>query len=115
VDEGIKVEHKLINRQEQKEGVFGGRVKWLYEYRIKLTSRKPQAHAVVVKDQFPVSGNGEIQVELLEPAVKDGDEKLKKDAFNQLEWNLRLEPEQVIEIPIRFSVTYPKEMKVRGL
>jgi uncharacterized protein (TIGR02231 family) len=115
VDEGIKVEHKLIKRQEQKEGVFGGRVKWLYEYSIKLTSHKPQTYAVVVKDQFPISGNGEIQVEMLEPVVKDNDEKLKKDNLNQLEWNLRLAPDQVVEIPLKFTVSYPKEMKVQGL
>jgi len=115
VDEGMKVEHKFISRKEQKEGVFGGRVKWLYEYRIKLTSRKAQTHDLVVKDQIPLTGHADIQVELLEPAVRDGDEKLKKDNQNALEWHYRIEPGQSIEIPLKFTITYPKEMQVIGL
>jgi len=114
-DDGIKVEHKLINRKDQKEGMFGGRNRVEFEYLIQVTNHKKQTREIVVWDQIPLSASGEIQVELLEPAYKQDTDALKKNSENFLEWLYHVEPGQTVKIPLKFNVSYPKDMKVQGL
>jgi uncharacterized protein (TIGR02231 family) len=115
IDEGIEVEHKMINRKEEGAGVFGGHTKIQYDYLIKITNHKKQTHKITVWDQFPISGHGDIKVELKDPKLKDGEKLVKKDNQNILEWNYEIKGGASIEIPVRFNVSYPNKIQVQGL
>lgn len=115
IDEGIKVEYKVINREQAKQGVFGGRVKIVYDYLIKVTNHKKQAHDLVIQDQLPIGGHKEIKIELISPTYHAKDESFKKDNQNLLEWHKTIKAGEKIEIPFKFSVSYPENMKVQGL
>jgi uncharacterized protein (TIGR02231 family) len=115
VDEGMKIEHRLLRRFEMQEGVFGKTVKLVYEYRITATNRKRAQVELVLWDQLPVSGNENIRVTLLEPDYKKDSEALKIDEHSYIEWFFRPKPGEEIKVPFRYSVEYPRNSTVRGL
>lgn len=114
-DEGFKVAYKLINRKQQTEGVFGGRIQVGFAYRITITNHKRHDHEVVIQDQLPLPTNNDIQVNLVKPAYHDHDPKFVKSAQNLLEWHETIKAGEKLEIPLEFTVSYPQQMKVQGL
>jgi uncharacterized protein (TIGR02231 family) len=115
VDEGMKIEYKFINRYEVTEGVFSKSSKLMYEYLITIKNNKKSEADIVVWDQVPIPGNEEIKVVLIEPEYKKDSDLLKMNDHKYLEWLFKPKPAQEIKIPFRFSVEYPKNIRVAGL
>jgi len=115
VDEGIKVERKLIRKYESNPGIFTKQTKTVYEYRIKVTNNRKSEEEIVVWDQLPVSYNQDIKVVMIKPVLKESGEKVKLDENNYLEWFLKLNPGQEHQIDFHFTVEYPAEKRVEGL
>lgn len=115
IDEGIKVEYKLINREQSKPGMFGNKIKVTFDYLIKVTNHKKQSHDLVLQDQLPLPAHRDIQVELISPVYKQNDKTFTKNNENLLEWKKTLKPGEIIEIPLKFTVTHPENMRVEGL
>jgi len=65
--------------------------------------------------QIPISGHQDIEIELVDPRYKEDTDKLKKNKFNFLEWFFKPEPGKKIEIPLKFSVEYPRDKQISGL
>jgi uncharacterized protein (TIGR02231 family) len=115
IDEAIGVEHKLVKRYEKREGVITKKECIVYEYLITVTNNKKSDVDVVVWDQVPIATNEEIEVELVRPEYEQDTDTLKKNEHDFLEWLLTLKPGEKREIPLVFSVTYPKGRSVNGL
>ena len=115
IDEGIKVEHKLLKKDVSGEGVFSKVNKVTYDYLIQLTSNKKHEEEIVVWDQIPIAESQDIKVEMIEPLYQKDTDKLKKNELEYLEWFYKIKPGEKIKIPLKFSVTYPENMKVTGL
>ncbi len=115
VDEGMKVEHKFINKYQEDVGIFNKSKKTTFTYKIEITNNKTTAEELVVWDQIPVSTNERIKVELIEPIYKKDSSNLKMNEHNYLEWFYKIDPEQKIELPLKFSVEYPKSENIRGI
>ncbi len=115
IDEGIKVEHKLLKKDISGEGVFSKISKVTYDYLIQLTSNKKREEEIVVWDQIPIAESQDIKVELLEPQYQKDTDRLKKNELEYLEWMYKIKPGEKIKIQLKFSVTHPENMKVTGL
>lgn len=115
VDEGIHVEHKLVNKFSKDEGLFSKKSKKVFEYKIEIKNNKKTESHIKVKDQVPVSQNQEIKIELLEPKIKENTELLKKSDDGGVEWNLSLEPGTKTLLNLKFTVEFPKDQQVVGL
>ena len=115
IDEGIKVEHKLLKKDVSPEGVFSKINKVTYDYLIQLTSNKKHEEEIVVWDQIPIVESQDIKVELLEPKYQKDTAMLKKNELEYLEWMYKIKPGEKIKIQLKFSVTHPQNMKVTGL
>ncbi|MBN2402867.1 MAG: mucoidy inhibitor MuiA family protein [Spirochaetes bacterium] len=115
IDEGIKVEHKLLKKDVSAEGVFSKINKVTYDYLIQLTSNKKHEEEIVVWDQIPIAESQDIKVELLEPQYQKDSGRLKKNELEYLEWMYKIKPGEKIKIQLKFSVTHPENMKVTGL
>lgn len=115
VDEGMKIDHRLLKKFEMQEGVFSKTVKLVYQYRITATNRKKTQVELVVWDQLPVSGNENIRVTLLEPEYKRDTDSLKIDENSYIEWMFRPSPGEEIRINFKYSVEYPRGSTVAGL
>ncbi|MEN8123452.1 MAG: mucoidy inhibitor MuiA family protein, partial [Bacteroidota bacterium] len=115
IDEGIKIEHKLINKFHKDEGIFSKKAKISYEFKIIIKNNKITDENIVVEDQIPISQNNDIKVELIEPKYKDDIEKLKMTESKFLKWEIKLNAEEEYVIPIKFHIEYPREESIVGL
>jgi len=115
IDEGVKVEHKLVKRYQKNEGIFAQKNKVIYEYLMEITNNKKTQEEIVVWDQIPMSKNQVIAVELIKPKYKEDSDKLKKNEHNFLEWYFKPKAGEKVTIPFQFSVEYPKDQDVIGI
>ncbi len=111
VDDGIRVERKLINRLTEDLGLISKEIRVNYEFLITVTNNKRVPAVILVKDQVPVSRHEKIEVLQVEPTA----DAVKPDAQGILGWKLDLKPGEKREIRLKFSVTYPTDLAVTGL
>ena len=111
VDDGIKVERKVLNRFTEDLGIITKQSRITYDILITVTNHRRDAVKLTVKDQVPVSGHEKVEVVQVAPSPDD----LKPDAQGILEWKLDLAPGEKRELPLKFSVTYPNDLPVSGL
>jgi uncharacterized protein (TIGR02231 family) len=108
VDEGIKVERKTVGEVAENGSFLSGNLRWAASYMITVTNNKTVPAAVEVTDQIPVSRNEKIVVEQVEP---DSD-ALKATDQGLLVWKLDLKPGEKREIPLKFTITHPKDLPI---
>ena len=114
-DESIKVEYKLIRKLTSREGLTGRTVRHTREYLLTVENTHAVAEEVIVWDQIPVSGNEQIEVDLIEPKYSKDTVTLKMDKERRLQWFSTLEPGQKWEIPLVFRVDAPVGVNISGL
>ncbi|GAB4346185.1 MAG: mucoidy inhibitor MuiA [Flammeovirgaceae bacterium] len=117
IDEGIKVEYKLVKKYEKQEGGLISKKTRLmiFEYQTKIKNHKSSQEEIVIWDQLPIAENASIKVHLIEPVYKEDTETLKKNEFEALKWFYKLKPNEEIIIPFKFSVEYPYDAEIDGL
>lgn len=111
VDEGIKVEKKLVKKFTEYEGAFTKETKVHYEYVIEIINGKNRDIALKVNDSVPVSRNEKIKVEIESPKKEDA--KISEDGI--MTWDLKLAKGEKKSLNIKFSVGYPKDLRITGL
>lgn len=115
IDEGIKIDYKLINKFEKDEGIFSKKRKFIYEYKTEITNTKKTDEEVSLIDQIPISQNQEIVVELIEPKYKEDTEEIKKDDHQKITWKYLIKAGEKKIINFKFSVESPREKELAGL
>ena len=83
---------------------LGTNKKQIFTYEITVKNNKKDAINMLLKDQYPVSQNKEVEVELLE-----SNDAAVNDETGVLTWKLKLAPGEVKKIRISYSVKYPKD------
>ena len=111
IDEGIKIERKLQKKFTDYAGLFSKETKVYYEYAIDLTNGKSKEVTLDLNDQFPVSRNEKIKVEIEAP--KGGDATVNEEGI--ISWKVTLAPGAKKSIPLKFTISYPKELTINGL
>ncbi|MBC7485818.1 MAG: DUF4139 domain-containing protein [Cytophagaceae bacterium] len=104
----------LIEREEVKDfsskKLIGTNKKEEYAYRIKIRNTKKENVSIRIEDQIPVSGNSQIEVELI-----DANGGKVETETGKITWDLNLTPNETKEIVFKYSVKYPKGKVVQGL
>ena len=111
IDEGIKIERKLQKKNTDYAGIFSKETKVAYEYVIEMTNGKSKEVTIDLNDQFPISRNEKIKVEMEAP--KSGDATINDEGI--ISWKVTLPPGAKKSIPIKYSISYPKDVTVTGL
>lgn len=111
VDEGIKIEKKLLKKFTEYAGVFSKNTQINYEYAIHIVSGKGRDININISDNFPVSRNKQIKIDLESPKKEEA--KISDDGI--ISWNLRLSPNEKKNLTVKFKVEYPKDLKIIGL
>lgn len=106
---------KIIIKREkvaEQTGVrlIGNSKKQTFTYEIRLRNGKKEAVNLLLKDQYPVSTDKEMEVELL----SDGGAAVNKET-GVLTWKLNLKPGATETIRISYSVKYPKDKNILNL
>ncbi len=111
IDEGIKIERKLQKKYTDYSGLLTKETTINFEYAIEITNGKSKEITLELNDQFPLSRNEKIRIEQLAP--KGGEAKV--DDEGKITWKITLAAGAKKIIPVKFTVSYPKELNVSGL
>ena len=81
--------------------------KEIFTYEITVKNNKSQAVSMNIKDQYPISSNKEIEVELVE-----SNNAAINTETGELKWQIPLQPNEQKKIRFQYSVKYPKDKKL---
>jgi uncharacterized protein (TIGR02231 family) len=81
-----------------------------FTYDLTVRNNKKEEIQMLLKDQYPLSSDKEITIELLE----DGNAKVNKET-GILTWDLKLSPNETKKIRISYKVRYPKDKVIDNL
>lgn len=84
--------------------LIGTNKKQVFTYEITVKNNKKDEISMLLKDQFPISQNKEVEVEVLETS-----EAMVNDEIGVLTWKLKLAAGEVKKIKVSYSIKYPKE------
>lgn len=109
IDEGLKIERKLVERNVYKKMISGER-RLSCAYRIEVTNLREREVTLKLIEQIPVSRNEQIKVRLtqINPKIITGE-------MGVLEWILSLPPQGKQEVYYQFFVEHPPTLEVVGL
>ena len=110
-DDSIRVERKLVKKDDGGEGFFGQKERARYVFEITLENFKKKSVKLTLKDQLPLPYHEDIKTNInqIEPQPD------KTDKQNFLTWNLTLAPAEKKTIILDFQVEYPKGKVITGL
>lgn len=81
--------------------------KEIFTYEITVKNNKSIPSPITIKDQFPISSNKEIEVELT-----DNSNAIITTETGELKWALTLQPNEQKKIRFQYSIKYPKDKKL---
>ena len=84
--------------------------KQTFTYELTVKNNKTTASNILLKDQYPLSNNPEVKVELT-----NNSEAAVNPENGVLTWKLYLEPGEVIKKRFTYTVKYPKDKKITNL
>ena len=103
----VKAEKKLAEKDTEKAGLVGGKRRRGYKYRLEITSFSKNALDIRVVDRIPHSNSPKIKVELEPPKIP-----YKKMELGVIEWELKIEPQQKIEVNYEYEVEWEKDVTI---
>jgi uncharacterized protein (TIGR02231 family) len=86
---------------------LGSNKKQVFSYEITVKNNKKEKISMLLKDQYPLSTNKDIEVEVLEVSGAE----VNKD-LGILNWNIELAPGESKKYKLSYSVKYPKDKMV---
>jgi uncharacterized protein (TIGR02231 family) len=111
VDDGIRVERKILNKLTETTGFFSKSKKTTYDILIALENLKKTTETIAVQENIPISRNEKIKVNVELPKP----DELQADADGFLKWNLELKPGEKKELHLKFSIEYPTDFTISAL
>jgi uncharacterized protein (TIGR02231 family) len=99
---------KVVDKSGTK--LLSSRKEQTFTYDITVRNNKKEAAELLLKDQYPLSSDKEIEVELLQ---NDGAKVNTETGI--LSWDLNLKPNETKKIRISYRVKYPKEKVIDNL
>ncbi|WP_316831415.1 DUF4139 domain-containing protein [Pedobacter aquatilis] len=106
---------KIIITKEKQEDFsstkfIGSNKKQLFTYLIKIRNTKKEAIEISLKDQYPLSTESDIEVELLESSSAE----VNKES-GILTWKLKIAPNETKTIKLSYTIKAPKNKLIAGL
>lgn len=115
----ITAKKELVKKYEDKSGVFGGNKRMVYSYKITIENNSKETAELLILDNFPVSQNEEIKVEVekLSAQHQDDDATKKTTEYQQgtRKFTVTMSPGSKREITYDAVITFDKELKIDGL
>lgn len=105
-DEGIVIKRETL-KDYTEEKFFGSDVERYFGYEISVRNTKSKSIKLTLEDQFPISQNEDIEIELIDT----GDASVnKKDGI--LTWKVELNPGETVTKKFTYSVRYPEDRPI---
>lgn len=110
VDDNIQISRVNNAAMRKKPSFMGSTVEQKESFLIKVRNTRKNDIKLSVYDQLPTSRDTDIKV--LNPEYKGG--KLD-ETENKIEWDLTLKPQETVELPLSYTLKYPKNKQINGL
>ncbi|MEQ4624919.1 DUF4139 domain-containing protein [Providencia manganoxydans] len=110
VDKNIQISRVNNELLRKKPTFIGSMIEQKESYIIKVKNNRNNDINLVVYDQLPVSQDSEIKITDMEYENGNLDKTNGK-----IKWDLLLKPNQQTEIPLNYTLKYPKEKHIVGL
>jgi len=111
VDNGVRVERKLLNRRTEVSGLFSKTRKVNYDILIIAENRKKTSAVLAIQENVPISQDDRVKVTIAAPKAQEA----LPDANGIITWKMQLAPREKREIKVQYSVEAPVEMNVGGI
>ena len=119
IEPRISAKKELVKKYEDEAGVFGGKRRIKYEWKITVENQIPQARDVLVHDVIPVSRNKKIEVmveNLSRPYMKDPEfEKSTEFARGIRRWKVSVPGNSKIEITYDVTLSFDRDIPIQGI
>ncbi len=123
IDDGIKIKREQVRDFKSETGFFSKNEKKSFEYKITVESFKKTDDTIKIRDQFPIPQDERIKVETMLPNFEKKDQTIaavpngvvEKLYNNIVEWRLRIRPKEKVELRIKYTVEYSREIRIDGL
>lgn len=99
---------KVVDKSGTK--FFSSKKEQTFTYDITIRNNKKEPIEMLLKDQYPLSSDKEIEIEL---AQKDGAKVNPETGI--LTWDISLKPNETKKIRISYVVKYPKDKIIENL
>lgn len=109
IDEGLKIERDLVERQIDKK-LIGAQRRMTFAYRLKITNLLSQTKALKLTEQLPISRHEKLKIRLTQSSPK-----IELKEMGILEWHCSIAPNTSQEIYYQFAIESPPEYRVYGL
>jgi len=109
IDEGLKIERNLVERQVDKR-LLSNQRRIFYAYRLTITNLRDRLANLRLTEQLPVSRHEQIKVNLTRI-----DPQIETEEMGVLEWAIALPPQSRSEVYYQFSVEHPTDLTIVGL
>ncbi|SFX01075.1 conserved hypothetical protein [Cytophaga hutchinsonii ATCC 33406] len=108
-DPRIVVERNLITDYTSKK-MIGTNRKEEYGYELVIRNTKKDPITIIIEDQYPISKNSSLEVEMVDASGAAVDPVTKK-----LTWKLTVAAGETKKLILKYSIKYPKDKKVSGI
>ena len=108
-DRKISVKREKISDKSQTKFISGNKEQ-IFTYDIILRNNKKEKVDLVLKDQYPISTDKSMEVELLESSKAIVDDKT-----HILTWELILKPNETKTFRLSYKVKYPRDRVIGNL
>ncbi|WP_426757014.1 mucoidy inhibitor MuiA family protein [Myxococcus sp. Y35] len=112
VDEGLRVERRVVEEVQRPEGLFKDTQRFRYVYQFTLNNLRAQAEEVELSEHFPVSELEDVKV-ALEPETTAGYALQSSDGIAT--WKVTLAPGEKRTVDFAFHVDAPSSYDTKGL
>lgn len=104
VEESLRVERTVVDELVKEQGLFGGKQRFRYAYRLDLANYRPGPEEIEVTEQLPVSELEDVKV-ALEEKTTPGHEVNAAEGF--ISWRVKLAPAEKRSLELAFHVDVP--------
>jgi uncharacterized protein (TIGR02231 family) len=101
---------RLLVKEFSKSKTRGDNKTETFTYEIVVKNNKTKAVDLVVNDQFPVSKVKEVEV-----VLTDNGQAEVNNETGILKWKVKLEPGESRKFRFSYTITYPKDKRIRNL
>lgn len=110
---------ELVKKFEDTSGIFGGKRKISYKYKLTVENQMSKKGDITLLDIIPVTRNKKIEVEIKDlslPVTQDKEFEASTEYSQGVrKWNLSLAPKEKKEITYEIIISFDKELSIEGL
>lgn len=110
VDKNIQISRENNEKMRKKPSFIGSTIEQKESYLIKAKNLHAKPVKLTIYDQIPISEDSDIKVS----EISDKNADINK-MTGEVTWDVELKPNEEIQLPFSYTLSYPKDKQILGL